>query len=32
MLGATYSCSARETYEKIDDGIDFTAWLMSSRR
>ncbi len=29
MLGATYSRSARETYQKIDDGIDSTAWLMS---
>jgi len=29
MLGAMYSRQARETYTKIDTGIDHTAWLMS---
>ena len=29
MLGALYSKQARDTYAKIDSGIDFTAWLMS---
>ena len=29
MLGALYAKQARETYAKIDAGIDFTAWLMS---
>jgi methyl-accepting chemotaxis protein len=29
MLGALYSKLARDTYAKIDAGIDFTAWLMS---
>src|SRR4029077_8548906 len=28
-LGALYSKQARDTYAKIDSGIDFTAWLMS---
>ena len=28
-LGALYSRQARDTYAKIDAGIDFTAWLMS---
>ena len=29
MFGALYSKQARDTYAKIDSGIDFTAWLMS---
>jgi methyl-accepting chemotaxis protein len=29
ILGAMYSKQARDTYRKIDTGIDFTAWLMS---
>jgi methyl-accepting chemotaxis protein len=29
MLGALYTNQARETYAKIDSGINFTAWLMS---
>jgi methyl-accepting chemotaxis protein len=29
MLGTLYSKQARDTYAKIDSGIDFTAWLMS---
>jgi methyl-accepting chemotaxis protein len=28
-LGVLYSKQARDTYAKIDSGIDFTAWLMS---
>jgi methyl-accepting chemotaxis protein len=28
-LGALYSKQARDTYRKIDTGIDFAAWLMS---
>ena len=29
MLEALYSQQARETYARIDTGIDFTAWLMT---
>ena len=29
ILGRLYSRQARETYAKIDSGIEFTAWLMS---